>query len=81
MIYLVNALSRVRHKTTDQSQKYGTVSCPLFVDVDTKIYPPATPQHHARLKAKRADVKHGVHTFQGSRKQTRVSQMIIMGTP
>ena len=52
------------------------VSCPLFADADTGIYPHAASQYYARPKAKRGIVMIRVDKFPYPRKQTRGNEFI-----
>ena len=53
-----------------------TISYPLFADADTRFYPHAASQYHARPKAKRGIAMLSVDKFPYPRKQTRGNEFI-----
>ena len=57
-------------------QKRDIISYPLFADADTRIYPHAASQYHARPKAKRGIAMLSVNKFPYLRKQTRGNEFI-----
>ena len=69
-------VSRAGTSNYMQQILWDVISYPLFADADTRIYPHAASQYHARPKAKRGIAMLSVDKFPYPRKQTRGNEFI-----